>query len=367
MDKTRLSKFVSILASNQLDAYVLNPGPSFRYLTSLNFHLMERPIILIITPNNLPTIILPKFECDRLEDSITDFNIISYGDNPADWQQAFSEAAIILQINGANIGLEPSRLRVLELDFLKSALPDAIFISSPGVLETLRTIKSSTEIASMRKAVEIAQAAFMAVLPFVKIGVTERVLASEIIIQLLRAGSDTEFPFFPIVASGPNSANPHSEPGNRAIRKGDLVVIDWGAGYNGYFSDLTRTLLIGIPSEKDTLISELVIKANLAAINAARPGMAAGNVDRAAREIITSAGYGGYFTHRTGHGLGLEAHEPPYIYSENNQPLEVGNTHSIEPGIYIPGYGGVRIEDDVVITTHGAESLSNLSRDLWVI
>jgi Xaa-Pro dipeptidase len=218
----------------------------------------------------------------------------------------------------------------------------------------------------MREAVAIAQRALQASLPTIRAGVTERELAAELTLQLLRAGSQTDMPFSPIVASGPNSANPHAIPTGRALARGDLLVLDWGATYGGYVSDLTRTLAIGEIDAELKKIYAVVAEANAAGQAAARPGLPAGDVDRAARRVIEAAGYGEFFIHRTGHGIGMEGHEAPYIYAENKLILAPGMTFTIEPGIYLPGRGGVRIEDNIVITETGSESLSDWSRELIV-
>jgi Xaa-Pro dipeptidase len=193
---------------------------------------------------------------------------------------------------------------------------------------------------------------------------TEHEAASELTVQLLRAGSDSELPFPPIVASGPNSALPHAVPSERKLQRGDLVVIDWGAAVDGYISDLTRTLAIGPADPELVKVHGIVLDANRAGCAAVRPGVPAAEVDRAARAVIDAAGYGEFFTHRTGHGIGMEAHEPPYIRGDNQEPLIPGMTFTVEPGIYLPGRGGVRIEDNVVVTADGSECLSVLQRDL---
>jgi Xaa-Pro dipeptidase len=169
------------------------------------------------------------------------------------------------------------------------------------------------------------------------------------------------------VAAGPNSANPHAVPGERRLAFGDLLILDWGASVDGYFSDLTRTFSIGQPEEEFARIAQVVLEANTAARAYSAPGVQAGQIDRAAREVIEKAGYGGYFLHRTGHGLGLEGHEEPFIRTDNPAALAPGMTFTIEPGIYLPGRGGVRIEDNLVITEDGAESLSDLPRELAVL
>lgn len=186
-------------------------------------------------------------------------------------------------------------------------------------------------------------------------------------LHLLRNGSDPELPFSPIVASGTNSANPHAVPTDRQLENGDLLVIDWGARSDGYCSDLTRTFAIGRIEPEFKRIYETVQQANAGGRTAGKPNLTAGEVDRASRQVIEKAGYGEYFTHRTGHGLGMDAHESPYIFAGNQLPLAAGMTYTVEPGIYLPERGGVRIEDDMVITPDGSESLSDFPRELSIL
>ena len=184
-------------------------------------------------------------------------------------------------------------------------------------------------------------------------------------IELIRNGSESELPFSPIVAYGINSANPHHFPVDKEFEKGDLIIIDWGANFEGYFSDITRTFALGNEVDSKLLKAYDVVKnANSAARKFAKPGPKAGLIDNAAREIIDSAGFGKYFTHRTGHGLGLEIHEEPYIKPDNDFVLGKGMTFTIEPGIYIPNLGGIRIEDDIYLEEDVALSLTTLNREL---
>jgi Xaa-Pro dipeptidase len=262
------------------------------------------------------------------------------------------------------VGVEPGRMRVLELRMLESAAETAQYLSAEECLADLRMRKDQSEIEAMRRAAQIAQQALKEALPKVKAGISERELAAVLTAQLLRAGSDVELPFAPIVSSGPNGANPHALPSERRLQAGDLLVIDWGAAYKGYFSDITRTFAIGDIEDEFRQIAAIVRQANQAGRAAVKPGTAAHAVDQAARDVIEKAGYGQFFTHRTGHGLGMEAHEAPYMRAGNLQILEAGMTFTIEPGIYLPGRGGVRIEDDVVVTKDGGESLTNMPREL---
>jgi len=348
-----------------LGGLVLNPGPSLFYLTGLSFHLMERPYVLILIPGKTPLIVLPELEKLQLSGLPFEITPFTYNDNPQTWQAAFNQAVKAGGLDGLKVGVEPLALRVMELRFFETAAPHAQFTSAENSLALLRMCKDEVEIDAMRKAVEIAQKAFLATLATIKIGQSEREIASELTQQLLRNGSNAGLAFPDIVSSGPNGANPHATPGERRLVSGDLIVIDWGATYNGYISDLTRTIAVGSIDPEWEHIAQVVAEANAAGRSAARPGIPAGDVDRAGRAIIEKAGYGQYFTHRIGHGIGMQVHEDPYMYAENKLILKPGMAFTVEPGIYKPGVNGVRIEDNVVITQDGAETLSNLPRELF--
>lgn len=367
MTTPRLERLYALLNASGLDAVALNPGPSLTFLTGLNFHLMERPTILLIAPPAQPAIIVPELELQKLQTARIPLTPFAFGDNPQLWPSVFQAAASTLGLAGKRVGLEPTRLRYLELSYLQQAAPTASFVSGQEVFSQLRIQKDAEEVAAMRQAAVIAQKALLSTLPQVKPGVTERELASELSINLLRAGSDTEFPFQPIVAGGPNSANPHAVPSDRPLETGDLLLFDWGAMYQGYSSDITRTFGVGELSSEFREIYRLVQESNAAGRLAGKPGSRAGDIDRAARDVIQLGGYGPYFTHRTGHGLGMESHEGPYIFAENDLLLQDGMVYTVEPGIYLPGKGGVRIEDDVVVTSSGSESLTDFPRDLTIL
>ena len=362
--QARHSKLARILYNSELDALVLNPGPSLVYLTGLHFHLMERPVVAFFTPHNPPAVVLPELEAGKTAHLDFAVQVFPYSEDPDTWLAAFRQAAIAVNLDQHKVGVEPGRLRVLELRFLEAASEGAQFLSAEESLAALRMQKDEGELAAMRKAAQIAQQGLQNALASFKVGMTERELAGELTMQLLRAGSDSELPFTPIVSGGPNSANPHATPTERPLQKGDLLVIDWGAAYGGYYSDITRTFAIGEVEPELARVARIVKEANQAGRAAVRPGVRAEEVDRAAREVIEQAGYGQLFTHRTGHGLGMEGHEPPYMRAGNQLELAAGMTFTVEPGIYIPELGGVRIEDDVVVTESGSESLTDLPREL---
>lgn len=362
-----LQKLMKLFNEWDLMGLVVNPGPSLTYLTGLNFHLMERPTVLCVNRTGTAAIILPDFEKGKLGEESPLFRRFTYGDDPATWQEAFNQASAWLGLDAGKIGVEPTLLRFLELGYLEKAFTGMEFVDASSVFASLRIRKTADEIEKMRRAAQIAQTALQETLKSLQIGMTEIEIANALVIELLRAGCDPLLPFAPIVALGENSANPHAIPTERALQAGDLLLVDWGANYQGYFSDITRTFTMGEVDPELLKIGEIVRLANRAGREAGKPGIEAGVIDRAARGVITAASYGEAFTHRTGHGLGMEAHEAPYIYAENDLILEPGMTFTIEPGIYLPGRGGVRIEDDVVITETGLETLTNLPRALLPI
>lgn len=358
----RIEALAGQLALSDLEWMALNPGPSLRYLTGLNFHLMERPLVFLVGKTGQVKVILPELERAKAANLPFDAEIIPFGDDPLTWNSVYKQALFEISGNSLRIGVEPTRLRFLELELLRQALPEAEIVDGSAALAELRMRKGSEELKAMQQAAIIAQNALLNTLETVKPGRSELEIAAELMVQLFREGSEAELPFAPIVSTGPNTANPHASPTDRVLQEGDMLLIDWGASFAGTFSDITRSFFCGDPNNEMKRIASLVEKANAAARLGGRAGMPAGKVDRLARDVITEAGYGDYFTHRTGHGLGMEAHEPPYIYQGNPLILESGMVFTIEPGVYLPGKYGVRIEDDVVVEDEGLRSLTDLPR-----
>ena len=270
MYQARLQKLYNAMEAAGLDTIVVNPGSSFTYLTGLQFHTSERPTVIFLTPGKQPVVVLPKLEEIKMNFLKYDAQGIAYEENPAMWQEAFNKAIAAQGSAGKRIGMEPIALRMLEYNYIQAASGGANFIDATEVFARLRNNKDANEIALMRKATKIAQDALLATLPSVKIGVTEKQLSNELVIQLLRHGCGPELPFAPIVATGPNSANPHSTPTDRTVADGDMLLFDWGASYENYFSDLTRTFGIGNVSEKFRGIHKTVEEANAAGPQAAR-------------------------------------------------------------------------------------------------
>jgi len=367
MSSSRLSQLQTAMVQAGLDAVALNPGPTFTHLTGVRFHLMERPVVLLVAGAGDPVLVLPEFEAPKAALFPYRIRTFQYGENPAEWDAVFRQAVMALNLDGRKIGVEPRQMRLLEFRHVRFGAPEADFPDASAPLASLRLRKDESEVQAMRSAVRVAQDALQAALSVFEIGMTEREFAAALTSELLKHGSDPELPFSPIVASGPNSANPHATASDREIQRGDLLVVDWGAVVDGYVSDLTRTFAVGEVDAEWNKIAAVVLAANQAGRDAGRPGVPCSNVDKAARSVIEKAGYGMYFTHRTGHGIGMEEHEEPYMRTDNMQMLYPGMAYTVEPGIYLPGRGGVRIEDDVVVTRTGVDVLSDLPRELTVL
>ena len=339
------------------DCLAVVPGPNLYYITSKKFHLSERPVVLFIEEYNL-TFILPELESQKLEGLGVDSLTYSDVSGP---QSAFDIFFENKQFK--KIGIESRIMRHLELNLIDrqgSEIVDSMFMFAK-----LRTKKSNDEIKLIEKAVSIAEKSLNSIINKLNSGISEKDFASQLVMELLKNGSESELPFSPIVASGANAANPHHFPTDKIISKNELVIIDWGANYQGYFSDITRTFATGKDIDSKLLDAfESVRLANEAARAKSAHGVTAGDVDFAARSIIDKRGFGEYFIHRTGHGLGLEIHEEPNIKQNEYFVLNEGNIYTIEPGIYLPGLGGIRIEDDVLIESSGSISLTTIPRNL---
>jgi len=366
MTEQRIARLLQLATQNQFDAIAIMPGPNMQYFSGLHFHLSERPTVALFPVKGQPALICPAFEATKTQRSPIAWQLFTYvdGQNPL---EAFQAACRALQLDRSRLGLEAYKMRVLELRLIEKAAAAITCEAADHLIEQLRLIKDADEIAQMRRAVAITEQALEEVLKVVRIGMTEHAVATELTLALLRGGAEA-LAFDPLIQSGPNTALPHVSASERVIQAGEVLLLDFGITINGYNSDITRTFAVGQPpSAEFRKIYETVKQANAAGRATAKPGVTGQDVDRAARKVIVDAGYGEYFTHRTGHGLGLEGHEPPYMVEGNEAPLEVGNTFTIEPGIYVPGLGGVRIEDDMVITDNGAESLTTYDRELRVI
>ena len=267
------------------------------------------------------------------------------------------------------VGFEADFVSVSQLQRLeKAAGEDVTLVPISGVIEDIRLVKEPYELERLREVAVIANTAFQELIDenLIRAGRTETEVAADLEYKMRLHGAERTS-FETIVASGPNSAMPHHEPGARVLEEGDIVTVDFGAHAAGYNSDTTRTVIISDADEFATEIYNIVLKAQLAGVAAAIPGAKLSDVDKACRDIITDAGYGEYFVHSTGHGVGLDLHEAPYAATSGQGELVEGMTLTVEPGIYVPGKGGVRIEDTLIIPAGQPENLTHLVKDLTVV
>jgi len=358
----RLDRLIEQAASYGCDALALVPGPNLFYLTGLSFHLSERPVVALFPVDRSPAIVLPALEAVKVEQAAVGLEVFPYTDEEGH-PLAFQSGCAALELTGCIIGVEALRMRLLEVRLLERYGPGCRLVPAEEVLAKLRLCKDGHELEQMRRAIAVTETALRSTMRQVKAGMTEREVAALLTIEMLQAGGEG-IAFSPIVVAGPNGASPHATPTDRTIQPGETIIVDCGATVGGYAADITRTFAIGELEEELARVYEVVRAANGAGRAAAGPGVVAEEVDRAARAVIEEAGYGEYFIHRTGHGLGLEVHEPPFIVAGNGRALEPGMTFTVEPGVYLPGRGGVRIEDDVLVTPGGAESLTTFPRGL---
>jgi Xaa-Pro dipeptidase len=360
MNEVRLKRLGPQLEADKLDCLALVPGANLTYLTGLHFHLGDRPTVAFFRADRPPALVLPALELQKVA-GMESLELFPWADEDG-YDAAFQRAVAAYELAGARIGVEAFTMRYVEASLLRTYALSCELVPADQVVGELRMRKEPDEVAQMRRAAEMAQEALSAILPGIAPGMTEREIAGQLKLQILAAGAEN-LSFEPIVSTGPNAANPHALPSDRVLRAGDFLLFDWGLYTEGYASDITRTFPVGEMDPEMRAIYEAVKRANAAGREAVRPGVTCSTVDAAARAVIEEAGYGEFFTHRTGHGLGMEIHEPPYIVAGNERVLEVGMTFTIEPGIYLPGKNGVRIEDDVVVTEDGCESLTTMSRD----
>ena len=345
-----------------LSGVLVTPGPDLLYLTGYApLAVTERLTMLVLAADREPALIVPVLERPDAESapgsSKLELSEWSDGSDP------YEAAAPLLDPRGRYAISDAAwALHVLGL---QTRLPDSGFVSMTEALPMLRAIKDADELARLTAAGEAADAAFYDILEVRFAGRTETDIGADLADALEAHGhSQVEFT---VVGSGPNGANPHHELGERVIEEGDMVVLDFGGLVDGYSSDTTRTVHVGEPTDEERTVHEIVERAQQAAYDAVRPGVACQEVDRAARAVIADGGYGDHFIHRTGHGIGLTAHEPPYMVEGEQHLLEPGMCFSIEPGIYLAGRFGVRIEDIVTVTEDGARRLNNTPRELTIV
>lgn len=359
--KARIDRIKKYLASNNLDAafifYPLDTGrflPNVRYLSGFSGSsgaiFVTRKVSIFITDFRYK---------DQSAKQVKGCRVVVSKLNPITALKEIREATV----KNLRIAIEAHRLTVAQKTQLKETLRDAILIDTMGMVEDFMVYKDKSEIEYIKKAVEISDIAFERILGILKPGLKEKDVAAELEYQMKMLGADREA-FESIVASGYRSALPHGVASDKKLKKGEFITFDFGALYNGYCSDITRTVVLGKASPRQKKIYGIVERAQLAAIRKVKTGVTGKEVDAAARNLIVKAGYGKQFGHGTGHGIGLEVHAAPRVSTLGTQPLGNNMVVTIEPGIYISGWGGVRIEDDVVVKPKGCLVLNKAPKKL---
>ncbi|HET7141958.1 MAG TPA: Xaa-Pro peptidase family protein [Candidatus Limnocylindria bacterium] len=362
--RQRLQRAAEEAERRDLAALLLTPSPDYAYLLGYRPPALERLTCLVLPAGGMPTVVLP-----RLEEPLARHELGDLVDSVelATWDESddpFRLVRGLLAGRNGRVGVQ-DQMHARFVLRLRAALDPIELVEAGPSMAPLRRIKSAGEVDRLRAAGAAADAAMDQVTAEQLSGRSEAEVSRRINELLLAAGHQTAD--FAIVASGPNSASPHHEPGTRLIREGDAVVLDIGGSLGGYCSDTTRTAFVGEPPAEFAELFAVLERAQAAACETVAPGVAAEAVDAAARQVIAAAGFGDRFIHRTGHGIGMETHEEPYLVAGNAEPLQAGHAFSIEPGIYLEGRWGARIEDIVVCTETGGERLNISSRALRLV
>ncbi|MEU5440570.1 aminopeptidase P family protein [Streptomyces griseofuscus] len=360
--KARMERAARAAADAGLAGLLVAPGPDMVWLTGYTpTAVTERLTLLVLAPGQAPVLVVPTLEAPDAEHSVAGEALTL-----RDWTDGKDPYAVTGELldGRGRYGISDNTWGMHVLG-LQRTLPDSSYAALTDALPMLRAVKDAAEVELLAAAGAAADAAFEEIRKVTFAGRRESDLGRDLAALLRRFGhSQVDFT---IVGSGPNGANPHHEVGDRVIQRGDMVVLDFGGLKDGYGSDTTRTVHVGEPTEEERRVHDIVREAQEAGYQAVRPGVACQEVDRAARKVITDAGYGEYFIHRTGHGIGVTTHEPPYMIEGEELPLVPGMCFSVEPGIYLPGRFGVRIEDIVTVTEDGGRRLNNTGREMVTV
>ncbi|MEU1816487.1 aminopeptidase P family protein [Streptomyces roseifaciens] len=357
----RLERAAVAAADSGLAGLIVTPGPDLGWLTGYRPPVTERLTALLIAPGARPQLLVPALERPDAEQAPAAPSLSVTG--WSDGRDPYAALAPLLDPKGRyGVSDNAWALHVLAL---QRACPGVSYGAFTEVMPMLRAVKDAYEVERLAAAGAAADAAYEQVVGLRFAGRRECEVAADLA-RLLREHGHSRVDFT-IVGSGPNGANPHHDAGDRVIELGDMVVMDFGGLKDGYGSDTTRTVHVGEPTAEERKVHDVVREAQQAAFEAVRPGVACQEIDRVARQVIRGAGYGEYFIHRTGHGIGVTTHEPPYLVEGEHLPLVPGMCFSIEPGIYLPGRFGVRIEDIVVCTDSGGRRLNNTSHGMRVV
>jgi Xaa-Pro aminopeptidase len=359
----RIQRATSEAAARGIGALLVTPSADYEYLLGYRAPALERLTCLILPVDGTPTLVVPRLELPLARGSI---GALADELDLMPWDETDDPFRLVSDrlVGALRVGLQDQMWSRFVLR-LRALLDPAELVDASPAIGAVRRVKQPEEVERLRAAAAAADQAMLAITSERLSGRTEAEVSRHVNELLLASGHETAD--FAIIASGPNSASPHHEPGERVIEAGDAVVLDIGGTRAGYCSDTTRTAVVGEPDPDFVALYEVLRLAQAAACDAVAPGVPACDVDRAARRIISEAGYGAAFFHRTGHGIGMETHEEPYIVDSNGEPLVAGHAFSVEPGIYITGQWGARIEDIVVCSDAGGERLNTTSTQLLLV
>lgn len=360
----RMVKAQELLAELDFDFMALFPSSNMLYLSGFYDEPGERMLLLLVPREAEPIFLVPELYEEQIkeESPFQDIRIWKDGDDPTD---LLRQMVVDLAVKDAKVLVDDGMWAKFFL-MLREALPKAKFSLVSRVMVPLRMQKTPDEIRCLEEAGAIADEAFEEIIRSKIAGMTELTLAAALGEAMKKRGAE-KIAFETLIASGPNSALPHHRAGRRRIEPGDVVILDYGCRIQGYCSDITRTIVCKEASKEIQAVYEIVERAQEKAVQAIRPGVKAEEIDQAARQEITKAGYGERFIHRTGHGIGLDIHEEPYIVEANHLELRQGMAFSVEPGIYLPGQFGIRIEDIVVVTQRGAQRMNRCTHTLQIV
>jgi Xaa-Pro aminopeptidase len=361
--RDRLRRASASAAARGVDVLLITPSHDYLYLLGYAAPAMERLTCLIVPAEGSPSLVVPRLEeplaRDGLDELASEVEVVA-------WEETEDPIRAVQALVGPvrRVAVQDQMWARFALR-LRAALDPAELVPAGSTMAELRRVKDAEEIERLRAAASAADRAMVAITGERLSGRTEAEVSRHIRDLLIAEGHDDAG--FAIVASGPHSASPHHSAGIRTISAGDAIVLDIGGTRDGYASDTSRTAFVGDPPGEFASLFAVLRDAQAAACDAVRPGLPAASVDAAARDIITDAGYGDAFLHRTGHGIGLETHEEPYLVASNPEPLVAGNAFSVEPGIYVRDTWGARIEDIVVCTDSGGERLNTTSTELYLV
>ncbi|MEK6267707.1 MAG: Xaa-Pro peptidase family protein [Planococcus sp. (in: firmicutes)] len=361
----KIQQLQSYLKEQSIDAAFITDPYNVFYLSGFKSNPHERLLGVMVFADAEPFLICPKMEIPDAKNAGWAGEVVGHEDTQNSMEILY-QTALSRGVDLKTMAIEKAHMTVERYEALLSFFGDLSISQLDAQLNAMRVIKDDAELQILREAAALADYAIEVAARTIKEGITEIEVMTEIELALKKRGV-THMSFDTTVLTGARAASPHGKTGEYKLQQGDLVLFDLGVVHKGYCSDITRTLALGEPNEEQKEVYDVVYRSEMAALEAVKPGVTAAELDHISRQVIADAGYGDYFTHRLGHGLGIDVHEFPSIHGENTMTMEKGMVFTLEPGIYVPGKVGVRIEDDVAVTADGYEVLTKYPKELQII